>query len=78
MAIWLRFTAGPTRHRASEMMRTMLALYLATALCIGASVVSIKTAALLWFLYGAAQNLGGMGTEPRRIPISATGRARWA
>ncbi|MGI4745840.1 MAG: hypothetical protein ACRYGI_15580 [Janthinobacterium lividum] len=35
-------------------MKVMIAVYLSTSLCIGASIFTIKTAALLWFLYGVA------------------------
>ncbi len=38
---------------AAKTMKTMISIYFATALCVGASVFTIKTAALLWFLYGA-------------------------
>jgi putative polymerase len=35
-------------------MKAMISVYMATSLCIGANMFTIKTAALLWFLYGAA------------------------
>ncbi len=59
LALLLLFHAASGRlaGRAATM-RGMVALYAATALCIGASFFSIKTAGLLWFLYGAAQDEG--------------------
>jgi putative polymerase len=35
-------------------MKAMIAVYMATSLCIGANMFTIKTAAICWFLYGAA------------------------
>ena len=52
---WLRVTLAPAGSPEGESMRGMVTVYLATSLCIGASLFSIKTAAILWFLYGAAQ-----------------------
>jgi putative polymerase len=37
-------------------MRCALAIYLTLSLCITGSVLSIKTGALVWFLYGTSQN----------------------
>jgi putative polymerase len=34
-------------------MKAMITVYMATSLCIGANMFTIKTAALIWFLYGA-------------------------
>jgi putative polymerase len=35
-------------------MKAMIAVYMATSLCIGANMFTIKIAAICWFLYGAA------------------------
>jgi putative polymerase len=35
-------------------MKAMMSVYFAASLCVGASVFTIKTAAIIWFLYGAA------------------------
>ena len=35
-------------------MKAIIAVYMATSLCIGANMFTIKTAAICWFLYGAA------------------------
>jgi putative polymerase len=37
-------------------MKAMITIYMATSLCIGANMFTIKTAALCWFLYGAANS----------------------
>lgn len=47
-------TAGPE----AAWMKAMMSIYFAASLCIGASVFTIKTASLLWFLYGAANAAG--------------------
>ena len=38
-------------------MKAMITVYMATSLCIGANMFTIKTAALCWFLYGAANTM---------------------
>jgi len=48
------FACSTERSVEAKTMKTMISIYFATALCVGASVFTIKTAALLWFLYGAA------------------------
>jgi len=59
-----------TREAAS--MKAMIIVYMATSLCIGANMFTIKTAALAWFLYGAASVVS---TTPKRhaaVPVNAT------
>ena len=51
------FAAQKPRSRQAEIMKAMIAVYLATSLCVGASVFTIKTASLLWFLYGTTNPL---------------------
>ena len=46
---------SPVRREAT-LMKAMIVVYIATSLCIGASIFTIKTAALLWFLYGVANS----------------------
>jgi putative polymerase len=53
--LWLRVAGGPPGGRSAGIMQMMLAIYAATSLCVGASMFSLKTAALLWFLFGATQ-----------------------
>jgi len=55
------FAFRPAATREAAMMRTSLSVYFATSLCIGASVFTIKTAALAWLLYGALN----------RVPVRA-------
>jgi putative polymerase len=38
-------------------MKAMITVYMAASLCIGANMFTIKTAALCWFLYGAANSM---------------------
>ena len=42
-------------------MKAMITVYMATSLCIGANMFTIKTAALCWFLYGAANSMAAPG-----------------
>ncbi|WP_204259531.1 polysaccharide polymerase [Lichenicola cladoniae] len=48
------FAYNRSLRREATTMKVMIAVYLSTSLCIGASIFTIKTAALLWFLYGVA------------------------
>jgi putative polymerase len=50
----INFAASGSQTKEADMMKRMMAVYFSTSLAIGASVFTIKTAALLWFLYGAA------------------------
>jgi len=52
------FAFHPVQRREAAGMKMMASIYLAASLCIGASAFSIKTAALLWFLCGAANCAG--------------------
>jgi putative polymerase len=59
------FTAAPNPTAAR--VRGVVALFAALSLCVsGNSLFSIKTAGLLWFLYGAAQHAGASDADPRR------------
>jgi len=51
-------------------MKAMVTVYMAASLCIGANMFTIKTAALCWFLYGAASSLAA--------PVKNTARIRLA
>jgi putative polymerase len=55
-------------------MKAMISVYFATSLCIGASVFTIKTAALLWFLYGTTNAVSR--AEPYYGPIMKAVRRR--
>ena len=47
-------------------MKAMIAVYMAASLCIGANMFTIKTAALCWFLYGAANAVSADGSSAIR------------
>ncbi|GBQ87323.1 surface polysaccharide polymerase [Gluconacetobacter johannae DSM 13595] len=66
------FAFRPPRSREGEIMRAMMSVYFATSLCIGASVFTIKTAALLWFLYGTTEAgpAAPDGASARRRPAA--------
>ncbi len=55
LMLWLQSSSRRLVGAEGQAMRGMVALYTATSLCIGGSMFSIKTAALLWFLVGAAE-----------------------
>jgi putative polymerase len=50
---WTIFVAAPVSTTLGRRFRGFTAFYIAASLCISGSVFSIKTAALLWFLFGA-------------------------
>jgi putative polymerase len=61
-------------------MKAMITVYMATSLCIGANMFTIKTAALCWFLYGAAnsvtapvKNTVRTRLSHRRVPAPSPG-----
>jgi putative polymerase len=60
--LWI-FAAYRPKHKDAAIMKAMIAIYYATSLGVGSSVFSMKTAALLWFLYGTTNALPG-----RRAP----------
>ncbi|GBQ29766.1 surface polysaccharide polymerase [Acetobacter estunensis NRIC 0472] len=51
--LWFLFSFSRSHSNAQRLMRTCLAVYFVTSLSIGAGIFTIKTASLLWFLYGA-------------------------
>ncbi|GAA4488861.1 polysaccharide polymerase [Gluconacetobacter asukensis] len=67
------FAFHPSRTPEGATMKTMISVYFATSLCIGASVFTIKTAALLWFLYGVTDAMGpaALRIRPRMIRVPA-------
>lgn len=48
------FAFHKVRTPEAVSMKAMISVYMATSLCIGANMFTIKTAALVWFLYGTA------------------------
>jgi putative polymerase len=55
VALWSIFVLSRATTPQARMLRSCLALYICLSLAVSASMFTIKTAALLWFLYGAAQ-----------------------
>ncbi|MFT8805616.1 MAG: polysaccharide polymerase [Acetobacter aceti] len=53
VTLWILIAFHRNSSPEAAIMKTMLAVYFSTSLCIGANAVTIKTGALLWFLYGA-------------------------
>ena len=60
------FAIQTPRTPEAVSMKAMIAVYMATSLCIGANMFTIKTAALCWFLYGAANAMPFTGTQVRK------------
>lgn len=52
-ALWALFVYSPVADRTAWRFKTVVAFYYILILTIAASAFTIKTAALLWFLYGA-------------------------
>jgi putative polymerase len=55
-ALWALFIYTPVQGTDARRFKTVVAFYYIVVLTIAASVFSIKTAALLWFLYGTLNN----------------------
>jgi putative polymerase len=55
-ALWALFVYAPVLDRDGWRFRAFIAFYAVLLLSISASIFSIKTAALLWFLYGTLNN----------------------
>ncbi|MDE8345807.1 MAG: polysaccharide polymerase [Acidocella sp.] len=53
------FAAHIVQKREADILKFMIGVYFATSLCVGESIFSIKTAALLWFLFGATNAITG-------------------
>ncbi|WP_342629274.1 polysaccharide polymerase [Nguyenibacter vanlangensis] len=64
----------PLTHEGA-IMKSMISVYFATSLCIGASVFTIKTAALLWFLYGVTETIRPAKTWRPAPKMAWAGRA---
>lgn len=62
------FARNTPRTLAAARMRAMIAIYYTTSLSIGNAVFSIKTAALLWFLYGTTNAISR--AKSRLVPAA--------
>jgi putative polymerase len=67
-ALWFAFMGNGKADKEAALIRCAFAVYIALSLSINASVFTIKTAALLWFLYGLVYP-GDRTTEPRATRI---------
>jgi putative polymerase len=56
VAIWALFIYSPVINNDAWRFKSVIAFYYILALAISAAVFTIKTAALLWFLYGTLNN----------------------
>jgi putative polymerase len=62
-ALWALFVYSPVANRAAWRFKTAVAFYYILILTIAASAFTIKTAALLWFLYGTLNRRYGGSVE---------------
>jgi putative polymerase len=67
-AIWALFTYAPVFDEDAWRFKLFIVFYIVFLLTISASLFSIKTAALLWFLYGTLNNK----KETARVAASET------
>jgi putative polymerase len=58
-AIWALFVYAPTPNNDAWRFKNFIAFYIVFLVSISASLFTIKTAALLWFLYGTLNNQEG-------------------
>jgi putative polymerase len=73
VALWACFSASALRTEEAIRLKTLVAIYVCLSLSIGEALFSIKTSALLWFLYGASQMV------PRKSHVASRSgeRAQW-
>ena len=55
-AMWSLFVYAPVHNEDAWRFKNFVALYFIVLLAISASIFTIKTAALLWFLYGTVNS----------------------
>jgi putative polymerase len=85
IALWIVFLAMPRRTAEAEFMKAFNGYYMCLLLSVsGSSLFTIKTGALLWFIFGAAQHASPLvsirtNSNLRRFRLGKTLRdARWA
>jgi putative polymerase len=71
-AIWALFVYAPIFDRDAWRFKIFIAFYAVALLSISASLFTIKTATLLWFLYGTLNN---QEKDDARAPMGATFRS---
>jgi putative polymerase len=76
VVIWCFVTIGPSQDRPEEARYThAVSIYMSLAMMVSFSMLTIKTAALLWFIQGTLQRNEGVATA--RSPVAAAaGRDR--
>lgn len=62
--LWIAFLAGSGTTRLAQTMRGAVAIYTTVLLTVSYGSFSIKTAALVWYLYGAA-----VGAKPENVHV---------
>ncbi len=65
-ALWFCVVGGGSRNIAASRYLAAVALYMSLSLCISASFFSVKTAAVLWFLYGVLNAARAAPNQPGR------------
>ena len=76
-SLWALFVYAPVPTREAWRFKTLIAFYYILVLTIASGAFTIKTAALLWFLYGtliANQNVGPIGRAPATDLVQAQNR----
>jgi putative polymerase len=63
VALWTLFSASVPCTAEAARFKTLVAVYVFLAMIPGETFISIKTAALLWFLYGASQSRSSHGEQ---------------
>jgi putative polymerase len=71
-ALWALFVYSPVHDHDALRFKNFVAFYYVAVLPIAASVFTIKTAALLWFLYGTLNNSTAQ-TDPAVLPVNTVG-----
>jgi putative polymerase len=56
VALWALFSASNPETKEAARLKILIAIYVCFSLTIGEAFISIKTSALIWFLYGASQS----------------------
>jgi putative polymerase len=76
LGLWLVFLLRKRNKPEALTLSGMLAAYISTSLCVGASMFSIKTGALCWFLYGAATAGAGQHSPRNHVDQGSEGHLK--
>ncbi len=70
VALWFGFVLLPTPSASATRFKLLIGFYICTLLCVsGSSLFALKTAALLWFLFGAMIAEARTAPAVRREPV---------